>query len=75
MSQATFRSTSAVDGPPGYRERSGETVTVVAEVSADADPDRTEDDVAVIYRVRFEDGVETEAFEDELEPTPETADA
>jgi hypothetical protein len=65
--QATFKSTSAVDGAPGYRERSGETVEIVEEVDADRDPDKAEEDVASLYRVRFEDGTETEAFEDELE--------
>ncbi|GGI08504.1 hypothetical protein [Egicoccus halophilus] len=67
MTQATFRSSAAVDGPPGYRERSGQLVTIVEEVRGDQDPDAGDDDVATLYRVRFEDGVETEAFEDELE--------
>lgn len=73
MTEATFRSSSAVDGAPGYRERSGETVIILDEVDADADPDK-DDDVAVIYRIRFSDGVETEAFEDEL-IVEETADS
>lgn len=67
MTQATFRPSAAVDGPPGYRERTGQTVTVLDEVPADQDPDAGTDDVARLFRIRFEDGVETEAFEDELE--------
>jgi hypothetical protein len=73
VTEATFRSSSAVDGAPGYRERTGETVTILGEVAAEADPDKT-DDVAPLYRVRFPDGVETEAFEDEL-VVDETIDA
>ena len=67
MSQATFRPSAAVDGPPGYRERAGQTVTVLGEVPAEQDPDAGTEDVAKLFRVRFDDGVETEAFEDELE--------
>ncbi|MFA9431012.1 hypothetical protein [Egicoccus sp. AB-alg2] len=69
MTQATFRPSAAVDGPPGYRERSGQLVTIVEEVPAEHDPDAGDDDVATLYRVRFDDGVETEAFEDELDMT------
>lgn len=69
MDRATFRSQSNVDGAPGYRERSGESVTIVEEVRED-DPDADAEDVATIYRIRFEDGVETEAFADELDPLP-----
>ena len=67
MTQATFRPSAAVDGPPGYRERNGQLVTVLDEITVDQDPDAADEDVAPLYRVRFEDGVETEAFEDELE--------
>jgi hypothetical protein len=69
-----FRSSSATEGAPGYRERDGEAVTVVREVDTEADPAVEEEDVAPLYVVRFEDGVETEAFGDELEPAP-TAEA
>lgn len=65
MTEAIFRSSSAVEGAPGYRERTGETVIILDEVDAASDPDEAED-VAPLYRVRFPDGVETEAFEDEL---------
>lgn len=67
MTQATFHPSAAVDGPPGYRERAGQTVTVLEEVPAEQDPDAGADEVGRLFRVRFEDGVETEAFEDELE--------
>jgi hypothetical protein len=70
MSTTIFRSSSATEGAPGYRERSGEPVTVVREVTAEVDPAIEEEDVAPLYVVRFEDGVETEAFADELEPAP-----
>lgn len=66
-----FRSQSHTDGAPGYRERTGAPVEVIGEVGADVDPDAASDDVATLYRIRFEDGVETEAFADELEPGPE----
>jgi hypothetical protein len=66
----TFRSQSTTEGAPGYRERSGQPVTVIEEVGADADPDADSEEVAPLYRIRFEDGVETEAFADELDPAP-----
>ncbi|MEX2505185.1 MAG: hypothetical protein WD378_10055 [Egicoccus sp.] len=67
MTQATFRPSAAVDGPPGYRERAGQTVSVLDEIPDEQDPDAGTDDVAKLFKVRFDDGVETEAFEDELE--------
>jgi hypothetical protein len=70
MKQATFRPESATDGPPSYRERAGQTVTVIDEVGADVDPDAESEDVAPMFRVRFDDGIETEAFADELDPSP-----
>lgn len=66
MDQAIFRSQSAVDGAPGFRERSGETVTIVAEIREDDAEVASEEQVARLFRIRFSDGVETEAFEDEL---------
>lgn len=67
MTRATFTSSSATDGAPGYRERSGQTVEIVEEIDQETDPDKEEADVAPLYRIRFEDGVETEAFDDELQ--------
>ena len=66
MDEAIFRSQSAVDGAPGFRERSGETVTVVEEIREDDVEAASDEDVARLYRIRFSDGVETEAFGDEL---------
>ena len=71
--EATFQSQSTTDGPPGYRERSGQAVMVLGRVDLDADPDAGDEDIAPIYRVRFADGVETEAFGDELDPQPSRA--
>lgn len=70
VTEATFRSQSTTDGPPGYRERSGQTVMILGRVDAASDPDAEEEDIAPIYRVRFPDGVVAEAFADELEPEP-----
>jgi hypothetical protein len=70
MTDTIFRSSSATEGAPGYRERSGQPVTVVREVDTEVDPAAEEEDVAPLYVIRFEDGVETEAFADELEPAP-----
>lgn len=66
MDEAIFRSQSVIDGAPGFRERTGETVTVLAEVAEDDPEVATDDEVARLYRIRFSDGTETEAFEDEL---------
>lgn len=66
MDQAIFRSQSAVDGAPGFRERSGETVKIVAEIREDDAEVASDEQVARLFRIRFSDGVETEAFEDEL---------
>ncbi len=66
MDEAIFRSQSVSDGAPGFRERSGEAVTILAEIREDDPEVATDDDVGRIYRIRFSDGTETEAFEDEL---------
>ena len=66
MDEAIFRSQSVVDGAPGFRERSGETVTILAEVREDDTEVTSDDEVARLYRIRFSDGTETEAFDDEL---------
>jgi hypothetical protein len=68
MTDTIFRSHSVTEGAPGYRERSGQPVTVVREVDVEVDPAAEEEDVSPLYVIRFEDGVETEAFADELEP-------
>lgn len=66
MDEAIFRSQSVSDGAPGFRERSGEAVTVLEEVREDDPEVAMDDNVGRIYRIRFSDGTETEAFEDEL---------
>ena len=70
LTEATFRSQSTTDGPPGYRERSGQGVMVNGLGDLEADPGAADEDIAPIYRIRFADGVETEAFGDELDPQP-----
>jgi hypothetical protein len=59
----TYQSTSSRDGWPGYRERSGMRVIVLRALNED-EVDMSE--VGQMYTIRFEDGVETDAFEDEL---------
>lgn len=58
---ATITPVSEYVGLPGWASRSGETVEVIREL--------TEDEVGsgtTMYRVRFADGVEADAFADEL---------
>lgn len=61
--EKTFQSTSAFDGYPGFRERSGERVTVVRALTED-EVDLSE--VGPMFHIRFADGTQTSAFEDEL---------
>ncbi len=73
VTETTFRSQSTTDGAPGYRERAGQRVTILGPVDPDEDViDLEEEDVSPIYRIRFDDGIETEAFADELDPPPGT---
>lgn len=73
VTETTFRSQSNTDGAPGYRERAGQRVTVLGPVDPEDDViDLDDEDVSPIYRIRFDDGVETEAFADELDPEPGT---
>lgn len=60
-----FISTSATNGYPGWRERSGDLVTVVAAIE---EPDRDED-VEPMYLCIFVDKTRVDAFEDELYET------
>ena len=63
MHKVVFRSTASTDGWPGFHERSGQYVEVIGEVS----PERVDvSEVGRMFRVRFEDGQETDAFADEL---------
>jgi hypothetical protein len=65
-----FHSSQQSPGEPGHPERSGQTVTIIREYNAD-EIDREE--VGPMFRIRFEDGVETDAFYDELEGAPRPA--
>jgi hypothetical protein len=64
-----FRSSSAIVGGEGYPERSGQPVKVLRAL---APGDEGYDTAALIeagpmYRIQFADGVETDAFEQELQ--------
>ena len=58
-----FRSTSRDNGAPGYPERSGNPVQVLRPLDAD---EHNSAEVGDMFRVRFSDGVEADAFADEL---------
>jgi len=61
----TYKSTSAINGFPGFPERSGEPVTLVRPLTEDeADLNET----GPMWRIKFDDGATTDAFEDELLP-------
>jgi hypothetical protein len=60
-SDYTFWSTSTRAGAPGYAERSGQPVCLIGLVVVDAQ-------TGPMYRIRFADGVETDAFADEIAP-------
>lgn len=62
MKTYIFKSTSKTNGYPGFKERDGEVVTIEALLeSADY-----EDNLESIYKIKFLDGVETEAFSGEV---------
>jgi len=52
--------TSVLDGPPGYHERKGAPILVLYKI------DEADEEVGKIYRVMFDDGITTTAFEDEV---------
>ena len=60
--ETKFRSSAMTLGAPGYPERSDQAVTVVRELT----PDEVDAEVGRMFRVRFADGIETDAFEEEL---------
>lgn len=63
MTQMIYKPAGAATGHPGYAERSGEVVEATP-----LDPKRFDfEDVGPMFRIRFSDGVETDAFGDELE--------
>ena len=55
-----FKSTSRTNGYPGFKERSGEEIDIVFMV------EQGENGLESIFRVRFNDGVETDAFSGEI---------
>jgi len=59
-----FKSSSAYEGFPGYKECSGQLV-VKKERLVDID----EEEVGPMYRVELANGIKMDAFEDELEDT------
>lgn len=62
MARMIYTPDGALPGHPGYAERSGEAVEATP-----LDPARFDfDDVGPMFRIRFSDGVETDAFSDEL---------
>jgi hypothetical protein len=63
LKSAVFHSSSVVDGAPGYRERSGQVVTIMRELGES----ERDEEVGAMFVVRFADGVRAHAFEDELE--------
>ncbi len=66
-----FNSTQRSAGAPGYPERTGQTVDIVRPLT-DAEHDRAE--VGQMFRIRFDDGIEADAFEDELQTVPDPRD-
>ena len=58
-----FNSTARGPGYPGYPERSGQMVEVIRRLGAG---EAMSEEVGPMYRVRFADGVEADAFGDEL---------
>ena len=66
MECAIFQSSSRDCGYPGYRDRSGQQVAIMRPLREDG-CDKNE--VGAMFRVRFDDGVEADAFADELKPT------
>jgi len=58
-----YKSSSVINGFPGFPERSGKPVTLVRPLTEDeADLDET----GPMWRIKFDDGVTTDVFEDEL---------
>lgn len=66
-----FTSTSAIPGYPGYPERSGERVEVVRPlIMGDAPTDEVDWEAGPMFLIRFADGIEMSAWQDELTPAP-----
>jgi hypothetical protein len=66
---ATFTSTAATSGPPGYRERSGWLVRVLRPLAV---PDEVDPEVGGMYKIEFiRDGAHASVYADELAPLTE----
>lgn len=67
MQNKLFQSTSLINGAPGYPERTGQTVSVIRQLTEkECDPEG-----GPMFKIKFPDGVETDAFECELLATGE----
>lgn len=62
METRIFNSSSATTGAPHYAERSGQTVEIVRPLTRD----EADEEVGPMFLIRFQDGVEANAFDDEL---------
>jgi hypothetical protein len=58
METYVFQSSSLTEGYPGYPERTGDSIEVLSTFVSDAEDDNGE----TMHRIRFSDGVETDAF-------------
>jgi hypothetical protein len=65
MTTRKFTSSSETPGYPSFAERSGQLVEVIRELT-----DIDFEEVGPMFRIRFADGVETSAFDDELTDAP-----
>lgn len=63
--RTVFTSTSAYDGYPGHRDRSGQEVEIVREALGKDGPDEE-----TMYIIRFDDGKYGVVFADELAEVP-----
>lgn len=57
-----FQSSQQSAGAPGYPERSGQPVEIVRELTGD----EVDVEAGPMFRIRFSDGLEADAFDDEL---------
>ena len=62
---ATFASSQESPGSPGYPERNGQTVTVIRALT---DKEADLEEVGPMFKIKFADGIVTDAFADELTP-------
>jgi hypothetical protein len=65
-----FTSTQQAQGEPGYPERSGQTVEVLRPLTMGDAESEVDWESGPMFQIRFADGVEAVAWDDELDPTP-----